>query len=96
MSNSTGPARGIGVVRQVDELNRICVPIPARRLLGIHPGGPVEFFVDTDAGLMALKQHGCTICGQLPVIKVSGRDVCPQCCSDAARHLARKGGRASA
>ena len=38
--------KATGMVRKVDDLGRIVVPIELRRNLGISVGDPVEFYVD--------------------------------------------------
>ncbi|SDO80558.1 AbrB/MazE/SpoVT family DNA-binding domain-containing protein [Halobacillus aidingensis] len=40
--------KSTGIVRKVDELGRVVVPIELRRTLGIRERDPVEIFVDDD------------------------------------------------
>lgn len=40
--------KSTGIVRKVDELGRIVLPIELRRILGIAEKDPVEVFVDED------------------------------------------------
>jgi len=46
---------GTGMVRLVDELGRIVLPIELRRKLGIHEGDPIEFFFDTSNNRIMLR-----------------------------------------
>lgn len=40
--------KSTGIVRKVDELGRVVIPIELRRTLGIDEKDPVEIFVDGD------------------------------------------------
>ncbi|NPC92407.1 AbrB/MazE/SpoVT family DNA-binding domain-containing protein [Bacillus sp. WMMC1349] len=59
--------KAIGVVRKVDELGRIVMPIELRRALGIAIKDSIEFFVDEDKIVMKkYKPHGvCLMTGEI-------------------------------
>ncbi|MEK5105065.1 AbrB/MazE/SpoVT family DNA-binding domain-containing protein, partial [Cytobacillus sp. FSL M8-0252] len=40
--------KSTGIVRKVDELGRIVIPIELRRVMDINIKDPLEIFVDTD------------------------------------------------
>lgn len=40
--------KSTGIVRKVDELGRVVLPIELRRILGIDEKDPVEIFIDGD------------------------------------------------
>lgn len=40
--------KGTGIVRKLDELGRITLPIELRRTLGVHERDPLEIFVEDD------------------------------------------------
>lgn len=40
--------KSTGIVRKVDELGRVVIPIELRRVLGIEEKDPVEIYVDGD------------------------------------------------
>lgn len=40
--------KGTGIVRKLDELGRITLPIELRRTLGVSERDPLEIFVDDD------------------------------------------------
>lgn len=40
--------RALGIVRKVDELGRIVIPIELRRTMNIQAGTPLEVFVEND------------------------------------------------
>lgn len=52
--------KAIGVVRKVDELGRIVMPIELRRALDISIKDSIEFFVDQDK--IVLKNINRTVC----------------------------------
>ena len=56
-----------GIVRKVDELGRIVVPIELRRMLELDVKDPVEIFVEHDKIILKkYKPYGaCAITGQI-------------------------------
>ena len=40
--------KSTGIVRKVDELGRVVIPIELRRTLDIHEKDPIEIYVDDD------------------------------------------------
>lgn len=48
--------RATGIVRRIDELGRIVIPIEIRRTMNIREGDPLEIFVDRD-GEVILKKY---------------------------------------
>lgn len=40
--------RSTGIVRKIDQLGRIVIPIEARRAMGIEVETPMEFFADLE------------------------------------------------
>lgn len=66
--------KATGVVRKVDELGRIVMPVEIRRTLGIDKGDPVEFFVDGERVILKKYQPGCVITGsQEDLISFGGK-----------------------
>ena len=50
--------KATGMVRKVDHLGRLVLPMELRRNLGIGTGDPVEFYVDGE--LLILKKYDAT------------------------------------
>jgi AbrB family transcriptional regulator, stage V sporulation protein T len=46
----------LGIVRRIDQLGRIVIPMEVRRVHGWEPGTPIEMFA-TDKGLV-LREYG--------------------------------------
>ena len=55
--------KSTGIVRRVDELGRIVLPMEIRNKLEINPKDPIEIYVESDK--IILKKHTpcCIICG---------------------------------
>lgn len=72
----------IGIVRQVDELGRVVIPMELRRVLGIHEGEPLEIFIDEEAKRLMLRQYhtGCLFCESMEELSYfRARLVCQSC-----------------
>lgn len=72
--------RATGIVRKVDELGRIVVPIELRRTMGIKVKDPVEIFVDGDKIILAKHETGCLFCGETKdVLNFKNKTLCRKC-----------------
>lgn len=72
--------KSTGIVRRVDDLGRVVIPIELRRTLRIHEKDPMEIFVDGDK--IVLKKHdpACVFCGKAENIKnFRDKNVCFEC-----------------
>lgn len=75
--------KATGIVRKLDELGRITLPIELRRTLNIADRDPVEIFVDGDS--IILKKYCdklvCCNCGmEHPnLIRAEHGNICPDC-----------------
>ena len=72
--------KATGIVRKVDELGRIVLPIELRRTLNIRHEDPIEIFVDGDYIMLKKYEPACIFCGNAKVvITISGKNVCSEC-----------------
>ena len=72
--------KSIGVVRQLDSLGRIVIPIELRRTLGLSVKDSVEIFVDGDQIVLKKYNSGCIFCNSTrDVISYRGKPVCGKC-----------------
>jgi len=55
--------KSTGIVRKVDELGRIVIPIELRRTLNIQVKDPVGIFTDGDTIILRGYKPRCYICG---------------------------------
>ena len=74
--------KSTGIIRNVDEVGRIVIPIGLRRTLNIEEGDPLEIFVDGEQ--LILKKYEpdneCIFCrGGKFVIEFKGKKVCTNC-----------------
>lgn len=69
-----------GIVRKVDELGRIVVPIELRRSLGIGDRDAVEIYMKDDSIIIKKHQPSCVFCGSAEnTIDYRGKVVCRDC-----------------
>lgn len=70
-----------GIVRKVDDLGRIVIPMELRRTLGIKVKDPIAIFVEGDRIILQKHKDVCAICGdaESTMTMVSERPVCEAC-----------------
>lgn len=72
--------KATGVVRKVDELGRVVIPIELRRTMGIEEKDPVEIFVDGDKIILKRYEPACVFCGNASEVQhFHGKMVCNDC-----------------
>ncbi|MBR5235972.1 MAG: AbrB/MazE/SpoVT family DNA-binding domain-containing protein [Clostridia bacterium] len=72
--------KSTGIVRKVDELGRIVLPIELRRTLDIAEKDALEIYVDGDTIVLRKYEPACIFCGNSnDVFLFKGRNICPAC-----------------
>lgn len=72
--------KATGVVRKVDVLGRIVLPIELRKTLDIEKEDPIEIFVDGDYILLKKYEPACIFCGNAKNVKrIREKNVCADC-----------------
>ena len=72
--------KSTGIVRKVDELGRIVLPIELRRTLDIAERDALEICVDGTSIILKKYQPACIFCGESKdVTSFKGKNVCPKC-----------------
>ena len=72
--------KSTGIVRKVDELGRIVLPIELRRTLDIAERDSLEIFVDGASIVLRKYQPSCVFCdSDKNVVSFKGKNVCPNC-----------------
>lgn len=72
--------KATGIVRKVDELGRIVIPIELRRTLNIEIKDPVEIFVDGEFIVLKKYEPACVFCGNAKdVVSINGKNICKNC-----------------
>ena len=69
-----------GIVRQMDSLGRIVLPIELRRTLDIGQKDSLEIYVEGDQVILRKYEPTCIFCANSrDVIFFKGKNVCPSC-----------------
>ena len=72
--------KATGIVRKVDELGRIVLPIELRRTLDIEIKDPIEIFVDGEYILLKKYEPACIFRGNAKnVVRIKEKNVCEDC-----------------
>ena len=75
--------KSTGIVRRVDELGRIVLPIELRRTLNIAEKDSLEIYVDGPSIVLRKYQPACIFCdGAKDVQNFKGKNVCSHCLSE--------------
>ena len=72
--------KSTGIVRKVDELGRIVLPIELRRTLDIAERDELEIYLDDDKVVLKKYEPSCIFCGSsCGLVTYHGRNVCREC-----------------
>src|SRR5699024_3888836 len=72
--------KSTGIVRKVDELGRIVLPIELRRTMNIEVKDALEIYVDGDQIVLKKYEPSCIFCGNAKdIIHYKGKNVCSAC-----------------
>ena len=72
--------KSTGIVRKVDELGRIVLPIELRRTLDIAEKDTIEIYVDGSSIILKKYEPSCIFCGNARnVTNYKGKNICVAC-----------------
>ena len=72
--------KSTGIVRKVDELGRIVLPIELRRTLEIAERDSLEIYVEGSTIILKKYEPACIFCGDAKdVVNYKGRNICKKC-----------------
>ena len=72
--------KSTGIVRKMDELGRIVLPMEIRNTFDINPKDPLEIFVDEDCIVLRKYEPSCVFCGNgKDNIIFEGKRICKSC-----------------
>ena len=75
--------KSTGIVRDVDNLGRIVLPIELRRTLGINVKDSVEIYTDNDTIILKKFQQACVFCGANDTLsEFKGKMICSRCMNE--------------
>jgi transcriptional pleiotropic regulator of transition state genes len=78
--------KATGIVRKVDELGRVVIPIELRRTMDIQEGDALEIYVDGQTIMLKKYQPACVFCNSIDgAVHFKGKLVCAACRSELPR-----------
>ena len=78
--------KSTGIVRKVDELGRVVIPIELRRTLDIAENDALEIYVDGDKIILRKYEPACIFCGNADNIrKFHEKNICADCLQELRR-----------
>ncbi len=78
--------KSTGIIRKVDELGRVVLPIELRRMLNIAERDELEIFTENGRIILQKYESSCVFCGGTQgLTNYKGKNVCRVC----ARNISR-------
>ena len=72
--------KATGIVRPVDPLGRVVIPVELRRTLNIKTDDSLEVFVDGEYIMLKKYEPACIFCGNAKDVEnIRGKNVCKAC-----------------
>lgn len=72
--------KSTGIVRKVDELGRVVLPIELRRTLDINEKDALEIYVDGATIILKKYEPACIFCDDArDVVLYKGKNICKEC-----------------
>ena len=72
--------KSTGIVRKVDELGRIVLPIELRRVMDIQIKDSLEIMTEDDRIILKKYEPSCIFCGNAKNVEnFKGRNICADC-----------------
>lgn len=78
--------KSTGIVRNVDDLGRIVIPMELRKIMDIQEKDPLEIYTNGDKILLKKYQPACIFCGNAEDLSVHhGKNICHTCLTQITR-----------
>ncbi len=72
--------KSTGIIRKVDDLGRIVLPIELRRTLDIAERDEMEIFMENDRIILQKYEPACIFCtSSRGLVQYRGKNVCREC-----------------
>ena len=72
--------KSTGVVRKVDELGRIVLPISIRQTMDINEKDPLEIFIDENRIILQKYHPACVFCNNADrIVYFNNKRICEDC-----------------
>ena len=80
--------KSTGIVRKLDELGRIVLPIEMRRTFNLAEKDAVEIYVEGDSIILKKHQPNCLLCGEARnLVEYKGKLFCKACVKNLAEQM---------
>lgn len=74
--------KSTGIIRKVDELGRVVIPIEIRNQFNIVEKDPIEIYVDGSSIILKKLEKNCTFCNNSDdLLKFNDKLICKDCCA---------------
>ncbi len=75
--------KSTGIVRRIDELGRIVLPIELRRNFDLAEKDALEIYVDNESIILKKFCRSCVFCNNSEdVMEFKGKNICQECLSE--------------
>ena len=75
--------KATGVIRKIDGLGRIVIPMEIRNKLNVSQNDPLEIHVEGNSILVKKYEPDCIFCGNArEVVNFKGKNICSACLRD--------------
>lgn len=75
--------KSIGIIRRMDELGRVVIPIEIRNKFEIAEKDPIEIYVEDSAIILKKYEQNCIFCGETKnLLEYNGKLICSSCCEN--------------
>ncbi len=72
--------KATGIIRRVDELGRVVIPIEIRNQFNIVEKDPIEIYVDDDSIVLKKFEPNCIFCGNTEnLVEFTNKLICKDC-----------------
>lgn len=72
--------KSMGIVRKIDNLGRIVLPVELRHTMNVDKDSSLEIFTDHDCIVLKKYQPACIFCGNAEGLQqFQGRNICAAC-----------------
>lgn len=72
--------KATGIIRRVDELGRVVIPIEIRNQFNIVEKDPIEIYVDSSSIVLKKYEQNCIFCGTTEnLVNYNNKLVCENC-----------------
>ena len=75
--------KATGIIRRIDELGRVVIPIEIRNQFKKNKKDPIEIFVDNSSIVLRKYELNCIFCGSTDdLIEYKGKLICKKCAEE--------------